>query len=342
MALVDAKTVHMLQSRAPAISKQDMKKLSVAMERFEIFPSIPAGEIRNKIWDRLKGIESPIPTLHTFFRDLRYLAVARDVMKELYEPPTHIKMTVDACVATCLSPSANIADDRQKLTQGLWELWRFSMQYGFEMTSHHRLKPRGRAQAEKKSANKGQPLVSEAVPASSILWSHFAGIARQTGFHSAQITALQPRLTSLPTLNMPEVAEVSIHRRCGKPYIGSVFEDHWALSREALLSQSPRHAVTTAVVRQSIFSAFCRDLQESIHEQAPAASSQTLASATAHVASADSEITDVASSQDGQDSDVLVIERGSPPRYGNLLSFSSPTVSLPTRCTLPRTVLLIA
>lgn len=224
MALIDAKTVHALQSRAPAISNKDMKTLSVAMERFEIFPSIPAGETRKKIWDRLKGIASPIPTLHTFFRDLRYLAVARDVMEELYEPPQHIKMTVDACVATCLSPSANIANNRQKLAQGLWELWRFSMQYGFEMTSHHRLKPRGRAQAGKKAASK--PPLSGAVPASSMLWSHFAGLARRAGFHSEQITALQPRLTSLPTLDMPDVAEVSIPRRCGKPYIGSVVEDH--------------------------------------------------------------------------------------------------------------------
>lgn len=342
MALVDAKTVHALQSRAPAISKKDMKKLSVAMERFEIFPSIPAGENRNKIWDRLKGIASPIPTLHTFFRDLRYLAVARDVMKELYEPPTHIKMTVDACVATCLSPSANIADDRQKLAQGLWELWRFSMQYGFEMTSHHRLNSRGRAQAGKKAANKGKLPLSEAVPASSILWSHFAGLARQTGFHSAQITALQPRLTSLPTLDTPEFAEVPIHRRCGKPYIGSVLEDHWALSREALLSQSPQHAVTNAIIRQSIFSAFCRDLQESIQDQATAPGSQTLASATAHVATADSVISDVASFQDGQDSDVLDIERGSAPMHGNLLSFFSPTVSIPRQMYTTPAVLLIA
>lgn len=338
MALVDAKTVHALQSRAPAVSKTDMKKLSIAMERWEIFPSISAGETRNKIWDRLKGITSPIPTLHTFFRDLRCLAVARDVMKELYEPPQHIKMTVDACVATCFSPSANLADDRQKLAQGLWELWRFSMQYGFEMTSHHRLNPRGRAHAGEKAANK--PPLSRAVPASSILWSHFAELARRAGFQSAQITALEPRLTSLPTLDTPALAEVSIHRRCGKPYIGSILEDHWALSREVLLSQSPRHAVTTAVVRQSIFRAFCRDLQESIQDQAIAPDNQALASSTAHVATADSEISDVASSQEVQDSDVLDIERGSPPMYKNLLSFSSPSVSIPTRCNAPRAVLL--
>lgn len=100
--------------------------------------------------------------------------------------------------------------------------------------------------------------------------------------------------------------------------------------------------MTTAVVRQSVFSAFCRDLQESIQDQATALRSQALASSTAHVATADSEISDVASSQEGQDSDVFDIERGSPPMNGNLVSFSSPTVSIPTRCTIPRAVLLIA
>jgi hypothetical protein len=69
---------------------------------------------------------------------------------------------------------------------------------------------------------------------------------------------------------MPAVAEeVPIHQRSGIPYQYTVSEDHWALSLEALHHPSPGIAVTAAVVRQSVFFAFCRDLQDAVAGTTP-------------------------------------------------------------------------
>lgn len=134
MALTDATTVARLQSRAPAISKKDLAALEQGMRDGSLFPGVTVPDSRVEIWSNLQTIDFPIPTLQTFFRDIRFLAVPRDVMTSLYEPQfevidgvkVEIKVTVDQGVSKCFCGPED-PSGRNKLRYGLQELWRFSM-----------------------------------------------------------------------------------------------------------------------------------------------------------------------------------------------------------------------
>ncbi|KAF7589427.1 hypothetical protein BBP40_004297 [Aspergillus hancockii] len=92
---VDAHSVQLLQSRVPKVSNRDLEFLEKKMEERVLFPSIHDDGIRDAIWGRLQTVDVPIPTLYTFFRDRRYLDVAKDVMCCLFiRDPDH-KVTID-------------------------------------------------------------------------------------------------------------------------------------------------------------------------------------------------------------------------------------------------------
>jgi hypothetical protein len=89
------------------VSKKDLARLQKDMDKGQLFPSITDDATRSAILARLRTIDYPIPTLYTFFRDLRYLAVGKDVMKHLFEPPSEVKITIDEGVAGCFRGSAD-------------------------------------------------------------------------------------------------------------------------------------------------------------------------------------------------------------------------------------------
>ena len=95
-AAADAASVQIVQSRAPKVSNRDLHFLEKRMNDGTLFPSIQDSTKRDALWNRLQTIDVPIPTLQTFFSDLRYLAVARKVMQMLLQinnPKT--KMSID-------------------------------------------------------------------------------------------------------------------------------------------------------------------------------------------------------------------------------------------------------
>ncbi|KAL3468695.1 hypothetical protein BJX99DRAFT_265928, partial [Aspergillus californicus] len=141
----EATSVQMLQSRAPKVSNRDLHFLEKRMNDGTLFPSIQDGTKRNAVWNRLQTISVPIPTLQTFFSDLRYLAVARKVMRTLLQinnPKT--KMSIDERLGGQhrMIGRLPLGQDRGVIQQGLRELWRFSFQYGLEMTGTARCQPR--------------------------------------------------------------------------------------------------------------------------------------------------------------------------------------------------------
>ncbi|GAA93248.1 hypothetical protein AKAW_11360 [Aspergillus luchuensis IFO 4308] len=83
----DAETVLALESQVPKLSEPDREYLrSRMMGSRTLFPLIDDSDTRAALWERLKQIDTPIPTLGTFFQDLRFLGVASKVMKVLLLP----------------------------------------------------------------------------------------------------------------------------------------------------------------------------------------------------------------------------------------------------------------
>ncbi|KAE8155523.1 hypothetical protein BDV40DRAFT_306918 [Aspergillus tamarii] len=137
---IDAHSVELLQSRAPKVSERDMRHLKEKMDKGELFPSMHDQNIRDGVWSRLQLIDVPIPTLATFFRDRRYLDVAKKVMSCLFQQDKDNIVTVDQGVSGVYGDGndESIEDRNRKIRAGLRDLWRFSLQWGFEIVDSHK------------------------------------------------------------------------------------------------------------------------------------------------------------------------------------------------------------
>ena len=81
-SLIDAASVKILKSKVPGVSSSDLSALEIEKENKTLFPFLDDHQ-RNLIWERLREIEYPIPTLETFFQDILYLDVGQCVMRQL-------------------------------------------------------------------------------------------------------------------------------------------------------------------------------------------------------------------------------------------------------------------
>lgn len=232
------------------------------LEQGNLFRTIPAID-RQAVWERLKGIDFPIPTLETFFKDRLYLEVGRSVMQQLVVPDPNRKVTIDERFYEQFDTHIPLTTSyrHQTLKADLWEFWRFSFQYGFEMTEHQRrVSPfRGRHSPPDMS----QPSTEERV----VLWQHFICLVQQRGFRIPDHLSVSANLSqSLPPLPQPQPIsletemEVPVKRRNGKPYTDSIYADRFALSAEALQQIWTFPRVTAGFLRQSVFFMFFRYL----------------------------------------------------------------------------------
>ena len=269
-AHADAITVNKLQSRVPMVSSCDLGSLSSSPQqgdlKEDLFPSLCDNAKRKAIWDRLQTIDVPIPTLGTFFKDVRYLDVARKVIRELLIPgDPHSKVTIDEeVIAQHQTGGGNTswqASSRAAARRGLQELWRFAFQHGHEMTGTRRQVPRGRTANQRTTRpryTEGNGPVDRAA-----LWGHFFWLAEQQGFTiPAHATSQRdPGLLCVPEPTDGSNQDEPLSRRCGRPFADSADADRFALSGEALAQQTEAtRRVTPGLVRQSQFRAFFRHL----------------------------------------------------------------------------------
>jgi hypothetical protein len=266
-AEADAASVQMLQSRAPRVSNHDLHFLEKRMNDGTLFPSIQDGTKRNAVWDRLQTINVPIPTLQTFFSDLRYLAVARKVMRTLLQinnPKT--KMSIDERLGGQhrMIGRLRLGQSRGVVRQGLRELWRFSFQYGLEMTGTARCQPRDHRTQEAAAVI---PNMTASVDRTR-LWQHFFWLADHEGFSTPSVgdfgaSPMDPPMVPTPA-NSPELwgEDEPVSRRRGVPYVHTVNADRSALSKEALEQTLDVRSVTPTLIRQAQFRAFFRHLGE--------------------------------------------------------------------------------
>ncbi|CAG8018952.1 unnamed protein product [Penicillium salamii] len=242
LLLIDGVTVELLQSRVPKISRKDMQSLQVELEEGRLFPNF-SEEARQDIWERLKEIDYPIPTLKTFFKDRLYLEVAQSVMKRLFIQPRREKITIDQGVYGKYDTPVPVSMGlRQEwLGSDLLEFLRFSFQYGFEMTDHQRLKWPTDADPEDMLDRRSSGLAR----------GFQAPVTDDTSFATGELPS--PRVCEY----LEDLAEeIEVAKRCGKPYSNTVEADRFALSAESLRQSQASVRVTAGFLRQSVFKAF--------------------------------------------------------------------------------------
>lgn len=261
----DAASVLMLQSRVPKVSNSDLNFLQKRMNDGSLFPSIHDGIQRDAVWSRLQTIDVPIPTLQTFFSDLRYLAVARSAMRALLHlPDPTIKMSIDERLGAQhrMVGLLPLGEGKRVVRQGLRELWRFSFQYGLEMTGTARRRPRDRRTQETASVVPDITTPGDRTR----LWQHFFWLADHEGFSIPSVGDFGARPMADPVLatpvNSPDVwgEDEPVARRRGIPFAHTIDADRSALSKEALEQIQELRSVTPALIRQAQFRAFFRHL----------------------------------------------------------------------------------
>ena len=259
---IDGATVLHLQSRAPGISTQDLAVLEKRMQSGDLFREIDH-EQRHGIWERLKRVDYPIPTLHTFFKDRLYLEVGQSVMRQLctFSPETYV--TIDECVMEQYDTYVPLSRHQrvEMLTPDLRELWRFSLQYGFEMTQHRRLVRRAQTQGSTPRPQTSLPTFDQPT-----FWQAFFQVAIQRGFRIPDHHELLGTPTALPSVaarDYPAEAseEIPVGQRYGKPLVDSAAADRFALSAESLDGPWDASRVSAVLLRRSFFHAFFRYLK---------------------------------------------------------------------------------
>ncbi|KAJ6105178.1 hypothetical protein N7523_010252 [Penicillium sp. IBT 18751x] len=269
---VDSATVGALQSRAPNVSRHDREFLRSKLNKGTLFPLIRDPIHRNDIWQRLKDISIPIPTLETFFQDIIYLDVARCNMRQICLSTPEGEDTVDVVLKRQLF---NIFPSN--INYKLWDLWRFSVQYAFEMTKQRGQHRRAlRKDRDIERAHRLELIENRDDGFSSNIRLNFLSLARRHGFNVPDDDN-QTQPVDLPPLvpcDFPQEADedVDLERRCGKPFEDTVRADRYALSREALLSLDSASQVSAVFVRQSVFRAFFSYLNPQAEERPPVSS----------------------------------------------------------------------
>ena len=81
--LLDAVTAGRLESLCPALSSDDAEHVDGMFAKQSIFPAVTDANERSEIRNRLRSIHSLIPTLRTFFENLKYLEPISAILKNL-------------------------------------------------------------------------------------------------------------------------------------------------------------------------------------------------------------------------------------------------------------------
>jgi hypothetical protein len=286
LAALDGETIKKIKSLVPKVSKRDHDFIKTGMENKDLFPAIVAPLDRDRILNYLGKIDFPIPTLETFFQDILYLDVCQNVMRQLCinQPKRKAKRrgnndneeeeeeaegtapTIDESLRSQYNsiPEGGLISSAHievLLKRDLCDLWRFSFQYAFEMTTvkdHRRRVPRKHVDIQR-AISLGLHERHNSFDLAD-LRHHFLWLASDRGFEvpANNESQLQPAELprAMPSDFPPDNEDVGVERRSGKPFTDSVDADRFALSRESLRGVSDYQRVSAAFVRRSVFQAF--------------------------------------------------------------------------------------
>ena len=272
MKLIDGETIEALELRAPSVSR-DRLYLRGLFEEGMLFKAITDRELREGIWKNLITVRGLIPTLHTFFEDIKFLGPSVKAMKGLLG--RSFKGTIDSALHDHFSHTSQPeglfrlqrSETKLSLIQGSitdqvqfgnFTLWLFAMRYCFEMTGECPRKDRGGNTPAAKEPNDA-------------VWYSFAVLALELGYSSDRIRELASVYPSKrfiparveidseirPPLTSDESDE-SLQRRCGRVFDSAHASDRPFLYLEMLYEpeQGDGKGITSLYVRQSVIFAF--------------------------------------------------------------------------------------
>ena len=180
---VDGPTVRNLELLAPAISAQDLKIVQDRMASKTAFPTISDQVTRTSIVRSLADVSCLIPSLRTFFENLKYLEPCCGILKQLLQPKQ--KKTIrQAFFASYYRPAHLIIESaendrslqsRKSSSEDRWlgyqQLWLYAMRHFPEMTDF----------SPRKELKKNKPVKKESNPA---LWHLLGSLAVDLGFRT--------------------------------------------------------------------------------------------------------------------------------------------------------------
>ncbi|KAK3672623.1 hypothetical protein LTR78_007435 [Recurvomyces mirabilis] len=292
--LVNRGTVEQLQGLSPTMSTADRDMVNELMAQADIFEAISLAEHRSLVLEGLLTYPSMIPSLFTFFENLKYLEPCARILRCLlparhkksifeafsaaYFPPDHVTVEHAACVVKIHSKTTTTQD----LLYAYQQLWLFALRDCASMTPF----------TPRKEPHKPKPSPQES---DGLLWQRFGELAWRVGFHLTEADNLRSedaqlqragrilssdnsrvydeetvqRLASL--LRTDSVAEqisqeamfttnvdLSSERRCGRPFEDDYLNDRALLFLPQLYASASPVALglTTFYCKWSMLRAF--------------------------------------------------------------------------------------
>lgn len=290
---VDRETVEKLELLAPSVSVEDRLRVKSLIRSGEVFSRIAHAQTRDAILSVFLSTQGSIPTLASFFENLKYLEPCCRILQKLL-PPKEKRTIFQSLSASYIAPSEQLVEypsgrkvrpisegeDRKWLSYA--QLWAFCMRHFPSMTDT----------APRKVVGKAKPSKSP----NPALWHYLGDLAVKLGFHTAQALELQRQdpheslagrlLLSLRPGSPPDprrllrvvaaIKEVeydaqvrghpsltcmdllSVEKRCGRP-----FEDDFHFDKHAIfvptiyeIGDSEGPEISTFFVKRDIFISF--------------------------------------------------------------------------------------
>lgn len=245
MARVDRSTVEQLQSRSPANCREDRGLLEPLIEQGVILRTFDR-ESRQTIWDRLLTHRRLIPSLQTFFEDLKYLRDLDRCIRRLIRPARLQTVRQALRYAFARDPAGVHGFD-----QAYRRLWLYAMRHledlrpgSVLLESCERVDPRRKTlylehgfAREARSLGFESPEIDALLetdpdrieihemmvrtrPPSLFIWPDDQTVKDYIEHSALFLAQTQPKkaLTDQPTLIEPGSGESDLKRRCGRPY----------------------------------------------------------------------------------------------------------------------------
>lgn len=189
MRRTDNRTVKALELRAPGSSSDDVKVLRRLLENGTLFSTVDL-EKREAIWKRLLSLEGIlIPSLYTFFEDLKFLRVPEKIMKSLIEPPfkgsLYEMMEQHFTGANQSSHEIHFQDPETTFKLSPAQLIECGYQQLLLYPQRNFRKMIG--ECPRKEKDRPKPIIMEPDP---VAWHKYASLASRLGFDSPAIRRL--------------------------------------------------------------------------------------------------------------------------------------------------------
>ncbi|ELR07358.1 hypothetical protein GMDG_08373 [Pseudogymnoascus destructans 20631-21] len=270
MGKIDQATVKALEMKAPRASTADAEFLRIRVRGGELFSAFDDCE-RDDIWSRLTCIDGLIPSLATFFKDIRYLERLANCVKQL----TGDNVQISHAFKQLFSP-VDQEDGRVRIMDGQTKIQVAENAFVYGQGTRRDQVDLGYRQiiayAMRHFADMPREPVKEcrvmqpAAMADRTVLRHFADLADQLGFTSTRIKHLQQYPAALaeqtpPSKHPPLVTSgsgVGIAHRCGTPHRLQFNEDQkfWFINHLHDESDQQGKGITNFFIRKQVYLAF--------------------------------------------------------------------------------------